>query len=122
MALDVTCPFCGESDDLAGERAGDQIAIVCGACGQSWERPTTPVCAVCQGNDLQPVPLAIVERSRSCISVSSAMPMTSKGGRGIGPTHCYPVSSPPSTPAKTSDACVSGATGLPTFSGAVRVP
>jgi hypothetical protein len=64
MALDVTCPFCGESDDLAGERAGDQIAIVCGACGQSWERPTTPVCAVCQGNDLQPVPLAIVERSR----------------------------------------------------------
>ena len=64
MALEISCPFCGETDDLAGERGVEVIAITCGACGQSWERPTTPVCPTCEGTDLQGVPHAIVEKSR----------------------------------------------------------
>ncbi|MGH8945393.1 MAG: hypothetical protein ACRDVL_04530 [Acidimicrobiia bacterium] len=64
MALDIACPFCGETDELAGHRHGDFIDVTCGVCGQTWERPTTPTCASCHGDDLQAVPLAIVEKSR----------------------------------------------------------
>ncbi|MFP3883112.1 MAG: hypothetical protein ACLFWH_12445 [Actinomycetota bacterium] len=64
VALDIECPVCGETDDLSGNRDGDTITIRCGGCGQSWDRPTTPICPKCEGNDLQAVPLAIVEKSR----------------------------------------------------------
>lgn len=64
MALDVACPVCGESEDLAGSSSDDRISITCGNCGQAWERPTTPACPKCGAADLQPVPLAIVEKSR----------------------------------------------------------
>lgn len=64
MALDIECPVCGEVDDLIGERRDETIAITCGQCGQTWERPTSPVCSECEGDDLQAVPHAIVERSR----------------------------------------------------------
>lgn len=64
MALEITCPLCGETEDLSGERHDEVITITCGACGQTWERPTTPVCPDCEGNDLQAVPHAIVEKSR----------------------------------------------------------
>lgn len=64
MALDITCPICGETEELAGRRIEDQIEITCGNCGQTWQRPTTPICAHCGGADLQAVPLAIVEKSR----------------------------------------------------------
>jgi hypothetical protein len=64
MALEIECPVCGETDDLAGQRTDETIAITCGGCGQIWDRPTTPVCPSCEGADLQEVPLAIVEKSR----------------------------------------------------------
>lgn len=64
MALEIECPVCGETDNLAGKRTDEAIAITCGGCGQIWDRPTTPVCPNCDGTDLQAVPLAIVEKSR----------------------------------------------------------
>lgn len=64
MALEITCPLCGESDDLSGEAHGEAITITCGGCGQSWQRQTSPICPTCEGTDLQSVPLAIVEKSR----------------------------------------------------------
>lgn len=64
MAIEIECPICGETDDLRGDRQGDTIIITCDSCGQSWDRPTTPVCPKCDGTDLQAVPLAIVEKSR----------------------------------------------------------
>ena len=64
MALDIACPVCEEGEDLTGNRRGDQIEITCGKCGQSWQRPTSPVCPHCKGDDLQALPLAIVEKSR----------------------------------------------------------
>lgn len=64
MALDIACPVCGEDEDLRGSRQDDYVDVKCGNCGQSWKRPTSPVCPQCKGNDLQEVPLAIVEKSR----------------------------------------------------------
>lgn len=64
MALQIECPVCGETDDLAGNPRDDHVTITCGTCGQAWDRPTTPVCSACDGSDLQAVPLAIVEKSR----------------------------------------------------------
>jgi len=64
MALEIECPVCGETEELIGVKHDENITISCGTCGQSWERPTTPVCPTCDGTDLQAVPLAIVEKSR----------------------------------------------------------
>lgn len=64
MAIDIACPMCGEEDDLAGTRAGEHIAIECGRCGGSWTRPLSPTCPACGGDDLQTVPVAIVEKGR----------------------------------------------------------
>lgn len=64
MALEISCPICGEAEQLTGARSGDHITITCGGCGQEWDRPTKPTCPQCGGADLQPVPLAIVEKSR----------------------------------------------------------
>lgn len=64
MALDITCPMCDESHDLSGVRDGDDITITCNACGQTWTRSVAPRCSRCDGDDLQTVPLAIVEKGR----------------------------------------------------------
>ena len=64
VALDISCPVCGESDDLQGNRTGDRIAVTCGSCGQTWERPVVPVCPQCSGSELRSVPLAILEKGR----------------------------------------------------------
>lgn len=64
MALDITCPVCGETEALRGERTDDGITITCGGCGQHWDRAITPVCSTCQGIDLVAVPHAIVQKSR----------------------------------------------------------
>lgn len=62
--MNLSCPECGEVDDLAGVRDGDRIAITCGACSASWTRDPSPRCPECGGDDLQGVPLAIVEKGR----------------------------------------------------------
>jgi hypothetical protein len=62
--MNLSCPGCGEGDDLSGSRDGDWIIVICGACGASWKRDPSPRCAECGGDDLQGVPLAIVEKSR----------------------------------------------------------
>jgi len=62
--MDVRCPQCDESDDLTGRRSGGVIQLTCGACGSTWERDPSPSCPECGGDDLQAVPLAIVQKSR----------------------------------------------------------
>ena len=78
MALDVACPACGESDDLAGRGDGDGgIELTCGACGTRWVRHDQDRCDRCGSTDLQTVPLAIVERSRGTqLSVVGTRPVT----------------------------------------------
>ncbi len=64
MPLEVVCPACGESDDLRGTGDGDRISLVCGRCGREWERSARPRCSRCGTEDVEPVPLAIVEKGR----------------------------------------------------------
>jgi hypothetical protein len=64
MDLDIACPVCAEADQISGRRLEEHIEITCGSCGQTWKRPTTPICQQCRGADLQEVPLAILEKSR----------------------------------------------------------
>ena len=61
---DLTCPACGERDDLDGRPDGEGIRIVCGACGTDWLRDLSPTCDRCGGKDLEPAVKAIVEKSR----------------------------------------------------------
>ena len=58
------CPTCGEADDVSGKRTGDVITITCGSCGSSWNRDLSPHCRRCGGDDMQSVPLAILEKGR----------------------------------------------------------
>lgn len=60
----ISCPSCGEDDDLRGAREDGIIAVVCGACGHRWERHLDPRCPTCGGTDLLAVSKAIVEKAR----------------------------------------------------------
>lgn len=62
--MNLSCPGCGEADDLSGNQNGDWITVTCGTCGVSWNRDPSPRCPICGGDDLQEVPLAIVEKGR----------------------------------------------------------
>ena len=64
MPLDIRCSVCGETEALSGSRHDDDIELECGSCGNTWARPLKKLCPKCGGDDLQTVPLAIVERSR----------------------------------------------------------
>lgn len=64
MSLEISCPVCGESEELSGTRNGEQIDLRCESCGQRWARATSPTCPRCRGVDLAEVPHAIVEKGR----------------------------------------------------------
>ena len=64
MAIDIACPACGEAEALRGTRGDESIDLTCDACGASWVRSLAKRCDICGGDDIQTVPLAIVERSR----------------------------------------------------------
>ena len=77
MPLDVACPSCGEGEDLDGTRVADGIELVCGRCGHTWMRAHEARCSRCGSDDLQTVPLAIVERSRGTqLSVVGTRPIS----------------------------------------------
>lgn len=62
--ISIACPGCGERDDLAGKRHDEAISLVCGSCGVAWDRPVAPRCESCEGDDLQAIPFAIIEKGR----------------------------------------------------------
>lgn len=73
MATLVSCPRCGEEENLDGERTGEIIVVSCGSCGVQWERDVTPTCATCGTNDVRPAFEAVVEKSRGTqLSMQSA--------------------------------------------------
>ena len=77
MPLDISCPTCGEEEDLSGTPTGDGLSLSCGVCGATWQRGSTEACGRCGSSDLQTVPLAIVERSRGTqLSVVGTRPIT----------------------------------------------
>jgi len=64
MTVDISCPECGESSELSGTPEVDGTRLTCETCGSTWLRDPTPSCGRCGSDDVQTVPLAIVERSR----------------------------------------------------------
>ena len=74
--MDISCPRCGEAEDLSGVRRDDVIELTCGKCGLGWPRDLAARCPTCGGDDLQTVPLAIVEKSRGTqLSVVGTRPI-----------------------------------------------
>lgn len=61
---DLSCPACGESEALRGERRGELIDVTCEACGQEWTRDPSPRCERCDGDDMEAAIKAVVEKSR----------------------------------------------------------
>jgi len=43
---EISCPSCGERDDLAGEKRDEAIWITCGSCSTEWLRDPD-VCPSC---------------------------------------------------------------------------
>lgn len=75
-ALDITCPGCGEKDKLTGTPATEAVSLNCDVCGATWQRLLMKRCAECGGDDLQTIPLAIVEKSRGTqLSVVGTRPV-----------------------------------------------
>jgi predicted RNA-binding Zn-ribbon protein involved in translation (DUF1610 family) len=62
--MDIACPECGETEALRGSRGDRAIVLECESCGHQWERNLDPSCRQCGGDDMQPVPLAILEKGR----------------------------------------------------------
>ncbi|MEN8114630.1 MAG: hypothetical protein ABFS21_09605 [Actinomycetota bacterium] len=62
--MNLSCAVCGETERLSGERDGDEIVVTCEQCGAQWQRDLTPRCSQCESDDVQAVPLAIVEKGR----------------------------------------------------------
>ena len=62
--MDIACPQCGEAESLRGTRSQDKIVLVCESCEHTWERDLAPSCRRCGGEDMQAVPLAILEKGR----------------------------------------------------------
>jgi predicted RNA-binding Zn-ribbon protein involved in translation (DUF1610 family) len=62
--MEIACPQCGETESLRGTRSDDSIQLACGSCGYAWERNLAPSCKRCGGDDMQAVPLAILEKGR----------------------------------------------------------
>ena len=76
MAMSIECPHCGEAECLSGVRRDDEIDLSCETCGATWSRSLAKRCAACGGDDIQSVPLAIVERSRGTqLSVLGTRPI-----------------------------------------------
>ncbi len=69
----VSCPRCGEEDDLDGRPDGETIVITCGRCALEWARDPRPSCERCGSTDLHRAFEAVVERSRGTqLSMQSA--------------------------------------------------
>lgn len=60
---DIAC-ICGETNALRGDRIDETIRLTCESCGYSWTRNPASLCGKCGSEDLQTVPLAIVEKGR----------------------------------------------------------
>lgn len=63
-ADEISCPGCGETEQLAGERTDEVITITCGVCHTRWQRDPRGRCLRCDSHDLYAAPVAVIEKSR----------------------------------------------------------
>lgn len=59
----VSCPRCGEDEDLAGERDGETIILTCGACGTAWDRDARLACGLCGSDDVEGIPTSTLQEA-----------------------------------------------------------
>lgn len=65
MSRNISCPSCGESEDLSGSPSPDGIVINCKTCGASWLRDAIlSTCATCGGTEVEERPRALTQYSR----------------------------------------------------------
>ncbi|MPZ25929.1 MAG: hypothetical protein GEV12_05640 [Micromonosporaceae bacterium] len=65
MSRQLTCPACGETDELTGRPGPDGIQITCDTCGADWLRDAAPAtCASCGETELVHRPQATTAYSR----------------------------------------------------------
>jgi hypothetical protein len=61
----LSCPACGEEEELTGQRGEEGIRITCDRCGTSWLRDAAQTaCATCGGTDLEHRPQPTTAYSR----------------------------------------------------------
>lgn len=74
--MNISCHSCGESDELLGSREDDKIDVTCRSCGYRWVRDLSMRCDRCLGDDMQTIPLAIIEKGRGTqLSVVGTRPI-----------------------------------------------
>ncbi|MBB4934787.1 putative RNA-binding Zn-ribbon protein involved in translation (DUF1610 family) [Lipingzhangella halophila] len=64
MPRQMTCPSCGEAENLEGRRSDAGIVVTCGSCHAQWPRDIPYTCATCGGTDIHPRPQALTQYSR----------------------------------------------------------
>lgn len=65
MTADISCPQCGESEDLQGTPTDSgMIQIRCGACDTTWLRDPKVRCPKCDSADMYAAPVAVIEKAR----------------------------------------------------------
>jgi len=66
VVAEISCPACGETEELRGERRDRLIALVCEVCKAEWVRDpgARPACDRCDGTDMREAVQAVVEKSR----------------------------------------------------------
>jgi hypothetical protein len=99
----ITCPHCGEGENLAGGPGPQGIQITCESCGASFPRYAAVSCATCGGAELVQRPRALTQYSRGtqlsitswnqallCMSCDAEMLNRSGEGKSI-PPHYQPA-------------------------------
>lgn len=59
----ITCPSCGNADDLEGRHSAEGVEVECGSCGHTWLRDLTPTCTSCGSTNVVAVPTATLEEA-----------------------------------------------------------
>lgn len=59
----VSCPHCGEDEQLSGLRRRETILLTCDACGTTWDRDTRLVCSLCGSEDIEGIPTSTLQEA-----------------------------------------------------------
>lgn len=64
MVKQISCPACGESEDLTGDLRDDGLRIRCEKCDHAWFRDAATRCSGCGSHSVVQRPQAMTQYSR----------------------------------------------------------
>lgn len=102
----VSCPACGEDEDLTGSASDGSIVLTCGPCGHTWLRDTVPVCRLCGSEDIEGVATSTLEEhGRAGVRTPSGIRLVHYcwSCRGNDVTSTEPSPGPHSPPGRSTD-------------------